>query len=120
VTDQSVGTATWIGLGALSLLGVTALAVMGYAMWTAEKAAGPGRRPTGVDIAVQPPPVPCDHPPVVPQVIADLDARMALGVQRYGVPLQPFNGRDMLQDAYEEALDLAVYLKGCLLERDTP
>jgi hypothetical protein len=68
----------------------------------------------------QPPPVPNQHPPVVPQVIADLEQRMALGIRRYGVPLQPGNGRDMLLDAYQEALDLAVYLKGALLERETP
>jgi hypothetical protein len=67
----------------------------------------------------QAPPVPNDHPPVVPQVIDDLQTRMVLGIQRYGVALQPHNGRDMLLDAYEEALDLAVYLKGCLLERGT-
>lgn len=68
----------------------------------------------------QPSPVPNDHPPVVPQVVADLEQRMALGIRRYGVALQPFNGRNMLLDAYDEALDLAVYLKGALLERGNP
>lgn len=27
------------------------------------------------------------------------------------MPLQPFNGRDALVDAYQEAVDLAVYLR---------
>lgn len=36
--------------------------------------------------------------------------RRALGVRRYGIPLQLDNGRDMRRDAREEALDLAVYL----------
>jgi hypothetical protein len=38
--------------------------------------------------------------------------RRALGVRRYGTPLQLDNGRDMRRDAREEALDLAVYLWG--------
>jgi len=66
----------------------------------------------------QPAPVANQHPPIVPQVIADLDARMALGVRRYGVALQPENQRDALQDAYEEAMDLTIYLKQALVERD--
>lgn len=65
----------------------------------------------------QPPPVPNDRPPVWAAVIADMHARDATGRARYGVPLQPHNGRDALRDAYEEALDLAVYLKQALLER---
>lgn len=48
----------------------------------------------------------------------DLDARIALGIQRYGKPLQTFNGRDALRDAYEEALDLVHYLKQAIMERD--
>jgi len=53
------------------------------------------------------------------QVIADLESRKAIGLERYGTLLQPHNGRDMLRDAYEEALDLAVYLRGAIEERDT-
>lgn len=34
--------------------------------------------------------------------------------------LQAFNGRDVLRDAYEEALDLATYLRQCIEERDRP
>jgi hypothetical protein len=47
---------------------------------------------------------------------ADVDARKALGVERYGTALQPFNGRDALLDAYQEALDLAVYLRQAVCE----
>lgn len=50
-------------------------------------------------------------------VRADLETRERLGVERYGTALYPRNGRDALQDAYEEALDLACYLKQELLER---
>lgn len=62
----------------------------------------------------QPAPTANEHPPIVPQVIADLEARMQLGIERYSVALQPANGRHMLTDAYEEAQDLAVYLKGAI------
>lgn len=48
----------------------------------------------------------------------DLDERIALGIKRYGKPLQTFNGRDALVDAYQEALDLVHYLKQAIMERD--
>jgi hypothetical protein len=51
-------------------------------------------------------------------LIADVEARTALGVERYGTTLEPFNGRDALRDAYEEAIDLALYLKQALMERE--
>lgn len=66
----------------------------------------------------QPLPVRNDEPAIQPLVIKDLEERMQLGIQRYGTLLQANNGRDMLLDAYQEALDLAVYLKGALVERD--
>lgn len=40
------------------------------------------------------------------------------GSERYGTRLQPFNGRDALIDAYQESLDLCVYLRQALYERD--
>lgn len=51
-------------------------------------------------------------------VKADMRARDALGRARYGTPLQTNNGRNALQDAYEEALDLVVYLRQAIEERD--
>lgn len=66
----------------------------------------------------QPLPVPNDHHDIQSQVIADIDSRRQLGIRRYGTPLQPHNGRDALCDAYEEALDLACYLKQAIVERD--
>ena len=68
--------------------------------------------------AAQPAPTPNDRPAVWSLVIADMHARDWTGLGRYGVRLQPFNGRDTLRDAYEEALDLAVYLRSELYERD--
>lgn len=45
------------------------------------------------------------------RVIADIQARKEIGLQRYGTLLQAFNGRDALLDAYQEALDLCQYLR---------
>lgn len=65
----------------------------------------------------QPAPIPNDGPSVWQLVLRDMYQREQLGIQRYGVPLQPLNGRDSLQDAYEEALDLVVYLRQVIEER---
>ena len=55
--------------------------------------------------------------PVWKTVIDDMEARDNLGFERYGTRLETHNGRDALLDAYEEALDLAVYLKQAILEK---
>lgn len=47
----------------------------------------------------------------------DLAQRDAIGIRKYGTRLQAGNGRDALRDAYEEALDLAIYLRQVLQER---
>jgi hypothetical protein len=52
-------------------------------------------------------------------VIDDIYKRRLLGIKRYGTALQANNGRDGLLDAYEEALDLTIYLKQVLVERDS-
>lgn len=66
----------------------------------------------------QPLPTASDHPIAHRMVQDDLEGRLRLGVERYGKPLQPFNGRDSLRDAYEEVLDLAVYLRTALYEHE--
>lgn len=48
----------------------------------------------------------------------DLVIREEVGIERYGTALYPNNGRDALRDAYEEALDLACYLRQAMLERE--
>ncbi len=50
-------------------------------------------------------------------VLADIQARIDLGKAKYGTLLQTGNGRDALLDAYQEAIDLTMYLKQALLER---
>ena len=68
--------------------------------------------------ADQPAPIGNTNSPVWWLVMKDMDARDQLGRKRYGTPLQPHNGRDALTDAYQEALDLAVYLRQAIYERD--
>lgn len=68
----------------------------------------------------QPLPTVNDRQDIQSMVIADITARRQVGIQRYGTALQAHNGRDMLRDAYEEALDLAIYLRGVIEERDRP
>ncbi|SRR6266568_1117787 len=48
---------------------------------------------------------------------ADICDRTTLGIERYGHPLETFNGRDARIDAYQEALDLQNYLKQLCMER---
>lgn len=51
-------------------------------------------------------------------VIEDMNQRRAFGIAKYKTPVQAFNGRDALLDAYQEVLDLAVYLRQAIDERD--
>jgi hypothetical protein len=67
---------------------------------------------------MNPPPIPTEHPPVWSLVIEDMHGRDIAGLGTYGVRLTAFNGRDPLQDAYEEALDMAVYLRAAIIERE--
>lgn len=69
-------------------------------------------------VAAQPAPAPNANPAVWGLVMADMQARDQFGAAKYGVRLQPHNGRDYLLDAYQEALDLVVYLRGAMYERD--
>lgn len=66
----------------------------------------------------QPDQTPNEHPPIWEIVIAEMKERDQLGRERYGTPLQAFNGRDALRDAMEEALDLVAYLRMAIYERD--
>lgn len=68
--------------------------------------------------AEQPAPAKNDLPAVWGLVMFDMAQRDNLGAKRYGTRLQAHNGRDMLTDAYQEALDMAVYLRGAIYERD--
>ena len=53
---------------------------------------------------------------VLPEVINDLKAREDLGIKKYGTTLQTNNGRDALNDLYQEILDAAMYAKQAIME----
>lgn len=55
---------------------------------------------------------------VADYVLVDIQARIDAGEKKYGTRLQTHNGRDALMDAYQEALDLVMYLRQAILERD--
>lgn len=77
-------------------------------------------RPKDLDIFFgkkQPAPINTTGVAVWDLVMQDMQKRNEFGIKKYGTPLQAFNGRDVLQDAYEEALDLAVYLRQAIEER---
>lgn len=66
-------------------------------------------------------PVPRKAPPgpaIWDLVIADMRERDAIGTKRYGDRLRPESPNDALQFAYEEALDLAAYLRQEIHRRD--
>lgn len=65
----------------------------------------------------QPAPTPNTSTPIVDLVIKDMAQRKELGTLRYGTPLQAHNGRDALIDAYQEALDLCIYLRQVIEEQ---
>ena len=75
----------------------------------------PGER-TGANTP-EPPPTPSEHPPVWELVLRDIEERDKAGAAKYGTRLQPHNGRRPLVDAYQDALDLVVYLRQEIYER---
>lgn len=73
---------------------------------------------TNTDRNGAPMPVPNDGPSMHDLACGDLQRRKALGLARYGAPLQAFNGRDALNDLYEELMDALVYLRQAIEERN--
>lgn len=63
-------------------------------------------------------PVVNDKPCIQDLVIADIEARKQIGIERYGTVLQPYNGRDTLMDLYQELLDACNYIRQAIYERD--
>ena len=55
--------------------------------------------------------------PILGMVLADLTNRALEGKEKYGEPLKARNGRNALWDAYQEALDLAMYLRQLIQEQ---
>lgn len=74
-----------------------------------------GCTPVRPAAAHEPPPTP-GRERVLDAVLEDLRARAEEGRKKYGTYLETHNGRRGLMDAYQEALDLVMYLKQCLME----
>ena len=55
---------------------------------------------------------------IIELVKQDLIDRSELGEKKYGEKLKPFNGRSALVDAYQEALDLCMYLRQLIYETE--
>lgn len=66
--------------------------------------------------AYEPPPV-GEGTVILPLVLADLSERAKHGREKYGTMLRAHNGRDALVDAYQEAMDLVMYLRQAIEER---
>jgi hypothetical protein len=56
--------------------------------------------------------------PVFVYVMESIGLRSEMGRRKYGTFLRPGNGRDALMDAYQEAIDLCMYLAQAIMERD--
>lgn len=72
------------------------------------------------DVGIRPQPDPISQgaaPSMHDLVIEDMRKRREFGQRKYGTLLQANNGRNPLQDAYEEVLDLAVYLRQAIEEQ---
>lgn len=66
----------------------------------------------------EPPPIPNSSRSIWELVIEDMNERNKEGIKKYGTPLQAHNGRNALVDAYQECLDLCVYLRQKIAEGD--
>ena len=67
----------------------------------------------------EPPPLPNPgEPTVLSLVITDLQERAEHGIKKYGQYLTAGDGRDHLIDAYQEAVDLVMYLRQEIRERE--
>lgn len=58
-----------------------------------------------------------DGPCTQDLVIADIEERKKIGLAKYGTLLRPFNGRDSIVDAYQESLDMTIYLRNEIEKR---
>lgn len=57
---------------------------------------------------------------IVGKLQADLDKRRELGLAKYGKVMDIHDGRDWLVEAFEEAMDLCVYLRTAIEKREFP
>lgn len=68
----------------------------------------------------EPLPTKNNYPAVWDLVIKDIQDRDRFGEAKYKTRLQPFNGRNALKDAFQESLDLTVYIRQAIEEWPNP
>ena len=61
----------------------------------------------------------CRKKNITDLVVDDIREREKVGYKKYGKALLPHDGRDSMQDLYEELLDAAQYIKKVMEERDS-
>jgi hypothetical protein len=78
----------------------------------------------------EPPPQPSRHPAIQPMVVdelhhvgyhqmaKDIEERAEFGKVKYGTLLKPHNGRNALNDLYQEVLDAIVYARQAAYEKN--
>ena len=66
----------------------------------------------------EPDPIHNENPAIWDLVVQDMIDKDRAGSEKYGTRLQGFNGRSALRDAYQEVLDLAVYLRQRIWEEE--
>jgi len=70
-----------------------------------------GFRHEPIDPAIVEQPIPHGDIEIAPLVQKDIAERAKVGCKKYGEFLKANNGRNALWDAYQEALDLCMYLR---------
>ncbi len=78
-----------------------------------------GQRDLFDEWTTQPAPKKTEGAHIADLVCVDIRYRKEQGIKKYGTPLQAGNGRDALQDLYEELLDACQYLKQAIIERNS-
>lgn len=76
----------------------------------------PGWEAKAIATTPEPPPAAGTGRPIWELVVEDMKARDEFGREKYGTALKAGDGRRSLVDAYQEALDLAVYLRKAIEE----
>lgn len=56
--------------------------------------------------------------PFVDEVIENFKERNEFGIQKHGIPIEPFSGRNSIEKAKQENLDLIVHLMNSYIECD--
>jgi hypothetical protein len=64
----------------------------------------------------EPTPVKNGHPACWDMVKKDISARDEYGKNKYGTRLQPFNGRNIAVDVFQETMDAVVYARQLVYE----